>query len=70
VEGRAGGIGWDDLPRRIGRHDRHGAGVQRETLSEQVVRRLMEWMADQGLQPGDRLPAELQLAKSFGSVDR
>lgn len=44
-----------------------GSGpVQRETLSEQVSRRLMEWMADEGLQPGDRLPTEFQLADSFG----
>jgi GntR family transcriptional repressor for pyruvate dehydrogenase complex len=42
------------------------APMQRETLSEQVSRRLMEWMADEGLQPGDRLPTELQLAASFG----
>jgi DNA-binding FadR family transcriptional regulator len=39
--------------------------VQRETLSEQVSRRLMEWMADEGLRPGDRLPTEFQLADSF-----
>jgi DNA-binding FadR family transcriptional regulator len=40
--------------------------MQRETLSEQVSRRLMEWMVDEGLQPGDKLPTELQLAESFG----
>lgn len=42
------------------------APMQRETLSEQVSRRLMEWMAEEGLRPGDRLPTELQLAGSFG----
>ncbi|HVX46362.1 MAG TPA: FadR/GntR family transcriptional regulator [Mycobacteriales bacterium] len=43
-----------------------GSGVRRETLSEQISRRLMEWMAESGLQPGDRLPAEFQLAETFG----
>lgn len=43
-----------------------GDGVHRETLSEQISRHLMEWMAESGLQPGDRLPTELQLAETFG----
>lgn len=43
-----------------------GEGVQRETLSEQVSRHLMEWMAEVGLQPGEKLPTELQLAETFG----
>lgn len=43
-----------------------GDGVQRKTLSEQISRSLMEWMAETGLQPGDRLPTELQLAETFG----
>lgn len=43
-----------------------GDGFQRETLSEQISRHLMEWMTETGLQPGDRLPTELQLAETFG----
>jgi GntR family transcriptional repressor for pyruvate dehydrogenase complex len=43
-----------------------GEGVQRKTLSEQISRSLMEWMAETRLQPGDRLPTELQLAETFG----
>lgn len=43
-----------------------GAGMHRETLSEQISRRLMEWMTESGIQPGDRLPTELQLAETFG----
>jgi GntR family transcriptional regulator, transcriptional repressor for pyruvate dehydrogenase complex len=39
--------------------------LQRETLAEQVARRLMDSIVSQGLRPGDALPSELQLSDLF-----
>ena len=42
-----------------------GLAVKRSKLSDEVVARLMRMIRDGQLQPGDRLPAERQLAQSF-----
>jgi DNA-binding FadR family transcriptional regulator len=40
--------------------------VPRQTLGEVVVTRVKQLIVDQGLQPGDRLPTEQELAVRFG----
>jgi DNA-binding FadR family transcriptional regulator len=40
--------------------------INRETLAEQVARRLMERIRAQRLRPGDQLPSEMRLATEFG----
>lgn len=40
--------------------------VPRPRLYEQLVQRLLQHVADRGLQPGDRLPAERELAQRLG----
>jgi GntR family transcriptional repressor for pyruvate dehydrogenase complex len=40
--------------------------VVRETLGQQVLRRLQEYILTHGLRPGDRLPTERELAASLG----
>lgn len=42
-----------------------GLAVKRSKLSDEVVARLMRMIRDGQLRPGDRLPAERQLAQSF-----
>jgi DNA-binding FadR family transcriptional regulator len=39
--------------------------LQRETLAEQVARRLMDSIVKQGLRPGNALPSEFQLSDLF-----
>ncbi len=40
--------------------------INRETLTEQVARGLVDYIKGNGLSPGDALPAEATLAKEFG----
>ncbi len=40
--------------------------VKRQTLSEQVVARIRQYIVDQDLRPGDRLPTEQEMADRFG----
>ncbi len=40
--------------------------VERHTLAQKVMQRLVEYVADGGLKPGDALPAQQQLAKQLG----
>jgi GntR family transcriptional repressor for pyruvate dehydrogenase complex len=40
--------------------------LARETLGQQVLRRLQEYIVARGLRPGDRLPTERELAASLG----
>ncbi len=40
--------------------------VSRQKIRDVVVERLKSYIADEGLQPGDRLPTETQLAEKFG----
>ncbi|MBN1341303.1 MAG: FadR family transcriptional regulator [Phycisphaerae bacterium] len=42
------------------------ATVKRQTLSEQVVGRIKQYIIDNGLKPGDRLPTEQEMAERFG----
>jgi GntR family transcriptional repressor for pyruvate dehydrogenase complex len=42
------------------------ATVKRQTLSEQVVARIKQYIIEQGLRPGDRLPTEQEMAERFG----
>jgi GntR family transcriptional repressor for pyruvate dehydrogenase complex len=40
--------------------------VVRETLGQQVLRRLQDYIVERGLGPGDRLPTERELAATLG----
>lgn len=40
--------------------------LSRQTLSDQIVSQLTEFIVSENLQPGDLLPAEIKLAEEFG----
>ncbi|MFN8590581.1 MAG: FadR/GntR family transcriptional regulator [Thermomicrobiales bacterium] len=40
--------------------------VERQTLAQAVMQRLMDYIVDGGLQPGDPLPSQYQLAEQLG----
>lgn len=40
--------------------------IQSEKLSDAVISRIKQYVLDNGLRPGDRLPTEAELADSFG----
>src|SRR5947208_14828114 len=40
--------------------------VNRQTLGQQVLRSLQQYILTQGLRPGDRLPTERELAAELG----
>ena len=40
--------------------------IKREPLATEIARRLVEFLLSGGLEPGDRVPSERQLAEAFG----
>ena len=40
--------------------------IRREPLATEIARRLVEFLLSGGLEPGDRVPSERQLAEAFG----
>lgn len=40
--------------------------IKRLSLSEQVVRSIVQYVQENNLQPGDQLPTENEFAESFG----
>ena len=40
--------------------------LSRQTLSDQIVNKLTQYIASESLQPGDLLPSEIKLAEEFG----